>query len=74
VAPYVFAGIQLLSPALFGDVEPGRFSMNRLWDRATARGRLRAVVHDGLWFHLSTPDDLAQAERSLHERATGETR
>lgn len=73
VAPYVFAGIQLLSPALFDGTE-GAFSMNLLWDRAMARGRLRAVVHDGLWFHLSTPDDLAQAERSLHERATGETR
>jgi MurNAc alpha-1-phosphate uridylyltransferase len=39
-----------------------------------AAGRLRAVVHDGLWFHLSTPADLAQAEIILGARSTGATR
>jgi MurNAc alpha-1-phosphate uridylyltransferase len=52
----------------------GAFSMNRAWDRAIAAGRLRAVVHDGLWFHLSTPSDLADAESVLHARLTGESR
>ena len=46
--------------------------MNLAWDRALAAGRLRAVVHDGLWFHLSTPPDLAEAEAVLHEAGTGE--
>ena len=36
--------------------------------------RARAVVHDGLWFHLSTPPDLAEAEQVLEARITGETR
>jgi MurNAc alpha-1-phosphate uridylyltransferase len=48
--------------------------MNRAWDRAIAAGRLRAVVHDGLWFHLSTPPDLADAESMLQARLTGESR
>ncbi len=74
IVPYVFAGVQLASVALFADAPAGRFSMNLLWDRAIAAGRLRAVVHDGLWFHLSTPPDLARAESSLHDRATGEAR
>ncbi len=74
IVPYVFAGVQLLSRALFRDAPGGTFSMNVLWDRAIAQGRLRAVVHDGLWFHLSTPPDLARAESRLHERATGEAR
>ncbi len=39
-----------------------------------AAGRLRAVVHDGLWFHLSTPADLAEAETLLQARLTGEAR
>ena len=39
-----------------------------------ATGRLRAVVHDGLWFHLSTPADLAEAESILRVRSTGATR
>lgn len=74
IAPYVYAGVQMIAPAALADLPDGPFSMNLAWDRALAAGRLRAVVHDGLWFHLSTPDDLAEAEAVLHERRTGETR
>ncbi len=74
IVPYVFAGIQLLSPTLFDGAPQGAFSMNVLWDRAIEAGRVRAVVHDGLWFHLSTPPDLADAEAQLHEGTTSETR
>ncbi|MDE2006627.1 MAG: nucleotidyltransferase family protein [Rhodospirillales bacterium] len=74
IAPYVFAGVQLIAPSLLADMPEGTFSMNRAWDAALAAGRLCAVVHDGLWFHLSTPADLAEAEAVLHERRTGESR
>jgi len=74
VVPYIYAGLQIVSPALFADAPEGAFSMNLLWDRAIAAGRLRGVVHDGLWFHLSTPADLADAEYLLQARLTGETR
>jgi MurNAc alpha-1-phosphate uridylyltransferase len=47
--------------------------MNLLWDRALAAGRLGAIVHDGLWFHLSTPDDLARADALLEAREVGNT-
>jgi len=74
VAPYIYAGVQIVSPALLAGMPDGRFSMNRAWDAAIDRGRLRAVVHDGLWFHLSTPADLSEAESILQARLTGETR
>ncbi len=74
IVPYVYAGIQLVSPALFADVPEGAFSVNALWDRAMVAGRLRALVHDGLWYHLSTPPDLAEAEYNLHAQALGEGR
>jgi MurNAc alpha-1-phosphate uridylyltransferase len=74
VVPYIYAGVQLIRPTLLDDMPDGAFSMNRAWDRAMAAERLRAVVHDGLWFHLSTPSDLADAESVLHARMTGETR
>jgi len=74
VVPYLYAGVQLTTPALFKDVPTGPFSMNLLWDRAIATGRLRGVVHDALWFHLSRPGDLSDAEAALHARETGETR
>ncbi|MSO91200.1 MAG: nucleotidyltransferase family protein [Acetobacteraceae bacterium] len=68
VVPYIYAGAQLISPALLVGTPAGKFSMNLAWDRALAAGRLRAIVHDGLWFHLSTPQDLAEAERLLRGR------
>jgi N-acetyl-alpha-D-muramate 1-phosphate uridylyltransferase len=74
VVPYIYAGVQLIAPALLADMPEGAFSMNRVWDRAIAAGRLRAVVHDGLWFHLSRPADLSDAESILAARLTGETR
>jgi N-acetyl-alpha-D-muramate 1-phosphate uridylyltransferase len=74
VVPYIYAGLQLITPALLAGTPEGAFSMNRAWDTAMATGRLRAVVHDGLWFHLSTPADLAEAEAILRARSTGATR
>jgi MurNAc alpha-1-phosphate uridylyltransferase len=74
VVPYIYAGLQLISPVLLAGTPDGAFSMNRAWDTAMASGRLRAVVHDGLWFHLSTPADLAEAESLLQAQATGATR
>jgi MurNAc alpha-1-phosphate uridylyltransferase len=72
--PYIFTGVQILAPALFDTALAAPFSMNLLWDRAIAAGRLRAIVHDGVWFHLSTPPDLARAEADLRERVSGDTR
>jgi MurNAc alpha-1-phosphate uridylyltransferase len=74
IVPYIYAGLQLIAPALLAGTPEGKFSMNQAWDTALAAGRLRAVVHDGLWFHLSTPMDLAEAEAILRARRTGESR
>jgi MurNAc alpha-1-phosphate uridylyltransferase len=74
VVPYIYAGVQLIHPRLLAGMPEGAFSMNRAWDIALAAGRLRAVVHDGIWFHLSTPPDLAEAELILEARVTGDAR
>lgn len=70
IVPYLYAGVQLAAPALFAGAPDGPFSTNLLWDRAIAAGRLRAVVHDGIWLHLSTPEDLTEAEEVLRGRAS----
>lgn len=62
VAPFIFAGIQLLHRRLFDGVSDPVFSLVRLFDRAENEGRLRALVHDGEWFHVGTPQGL-QATR-----------
>jgi MurNAc alpha-1-phosphate uridylyltransferase len=74
IVPYSYAGIQLIAPRLLTEAPRDQFSMGLAWDSAIAAGRLRAVVHDGLWFHLSTPLDLAEAEASLYARRTGASR
>jgi MurNAc alpha-1-phosphate uridylyltransferase len=74
VVPYIYAGVQLIRPSLLNGMPDGAFSMNLAWDAALAAGRLRAVVHDGIWFHLSTPPDLVEAEQILEARVTGDAR
>jgi len=70
VAPHLFAGVQIAHRRLFDGEKPGKFSLNRLWDRALAAGRLAAIVHDGEWYHVGTPDALAQAEARLASHRT----
>ncbi|MGH7066308.1 MAG: nucleotidyltransferase family protein [Acetobacteraceae bacterium] len=74
VAPFVFAGVEIACPHLLEDAPEGAVEMTTVWDLALAAGRLSGLVHDGLWFQLSTLDDLAAAESSLHARATGRAR
>lgn len=59
---YVFTGVQLLHPRLFADAPGGAYSLNVLYDRALAQGRLHGVVHDGEWFHVGTPEARDETE------------
>jgi MurNAc alpha-1-phosphate uridylyltransferase len=68
VAPYLFAGVQLLSPSLFVGMPEGPFSLNKIYDKAERAGRLGALVHDGEWYHVSTPPGLKLVEDRLHSR------
>jgi N-acetyl-alpha-D-muramate 1-phosphate uridylyltransferase len=65
IAPYVFAGVQMLHRRLFAGKLPAKFSLARLYDAAEAAGRLRGIVHDGEWYHIGTPAGLATAEERL---------
>jgi MurNAc alpha-1-phosphate uridylyltransferase len=67
IAPHVYAGVHVLHPRLLRDAPAGAFSLNVVWDRAEAAGRLYGIMHDGLWFHVGTPGDLAEAQRYLDE-------
>jgi MurNAc alpha-1-phosphate uridylyltransferase len=65
VAPHLFAGIQLLHRRLFDGISDRIFSVVRLFDRAEQAGRLRAIVHDGEWYHIGTPEGLAATRERL---------
>ncbi len=65
IAPFLFAGIQLLHRRLFAGVTGQVFSVVRRFDRAERAGRLCAIVHDGEWYHIGTPAGLAATRDRL---------
>lgn len=70
-APLLFAGVQILHPRLFAGAPSGKFSLNVLYDRALQAGRLSAIVHDGRWYHVGTPDALPVVEALLRDEEGG---
>ena len=71
VLPFVYAGVALLSPALFTDAPSGVFSLNVLFDRAAAAGRLAGLRLEGRWMHVGTPEAIAEAEAAITRSAKG---
>jgi MurNAc alpha-1-phosphate uridylyltransferase len=65
IAPYLFTGVQLLHRRAFDGIAERRFSLNLVYDRAEAAGRLRAILHDGEWYHVGTPEGLAMTRARL---------
>ena len=62
IVPFAFAGVSLCDARLFEGAPDGKFSLNLLWDRALAEGRLYGMRLDGHWMHVGTPAALAEAE------------
>jgi MurNAc alpha-1-phosphate uridylyltransferase len=71
IVPFVFAGIQIFHPRLFEGTPGGPFSLNRLYDKAGAAGRLWGLRHDGEWYHIGTPEALRDVEDELHYLSSG---
>lgn len=67
LAPFVFTGVQILSPRLIADWPEGPFSTNLFWERAIEAGRAWGVVHQGLWFDVGTPRAVGETEAVLAE-------
>jgi MurNAc alpha-1-phosphate uridylyltransferase len=62
VVPFVYAGVAIMSPAIFAGAPDGAFSLTKLFDRAEDEGRLYGLRMDGVWMHVGTPDAIAAAE------------
>ncbi|MBO9575233.1 MAG: nucleotidyltransferase family protein [Sphingobium sp.] len=65
LAPFVFTGVQILSPRLITDPPGEVFSTNVFWDRAIAAGRAYGFVHQGLWFDVGTPEAIPLVEAGI---------
>lgn len=65
VAPFVYTGLQIMSPRMIADWPDGPFSTMVFWERAIAAGRAYGFVHEGLWFDVGTPQAVKQVEAML---------
>ncbi|WP_439532976.1 nucleotidyltransferase family protein [Polymorphobacter sp.] len=65
LAPFVFAGVQIIHPRLFDGEPVEPFTMWRAWNKALEAGRMFGMAHQGLWFHVGTPDSIGTTERVL---------
>ncbi|WP_043351719.1 nucleotidyltransferase family protein [Methylobacterium sp. B1] len=69
VAPFIYAGVAILTPSLFADTPTGAFSLNLLFDRAIAARRLFGMRLDGQWLHVGTPEAIRAAEERVRASA-----
>jgi len=65
IAPYLFAGVQVLHRSLFDSPPNPPFSLNLIYDRAQTAGGLYGLVHDGEWMHIGTVDAVTHSENHL---------
>lgn len=65
VVPFVYAGVAIMSPAIFANAPAGEFSLTTMFDRANEQGRLFGLRLDGLWMHVGTPDAVSAAEQAF---------
>ena len=61
-APYVFTGVQILTPVLFEDLGDAVFSLNKIYDRALSQEALFGTPYERAWLHMGTPEMVEQAE------------
>ncbi|MGL4439909.1 MAG: nucleotidyltransferase family protein, partial [Bosea sp. (in: a-proteobacteria)] len=60
--PHIYAGVAIIKPELLADAPAGRWSLNILFDRLIATGRLHGHVMHGEWLHVGTPEAIPEAE------------
>lgn len=65
VVPFVYAGVAIMSPAIFRDAPQGAFSLTRLFDKANEQERLFGLRLEGVWMHVGTPAAVGAAEEAF---------
>ena len=65
VAPFVYAGIGIVKPALFAHLPEAPIRLAPFFFDAAQRGRLYGCRLEGTWLHVGTPDAIAEAEAAI---------
>jgi MurNAc alpha-1-phosphate uridylyltransferase len=61
----VYLGAQIIRTDGLSDITDDAFSLNLLWDRMIATGRLHGIHHKGGWCDVGRPEGIALAESLL---------
>lgn len=61
----IYSGLQIMKPKAVLDVEQRVFSLNLVWDRLIATGRLFGVPYTGSWCDVGQPSSIQLAEDML---------
>ena len=63
--PYMFSGISIVNRKIFNDVSQTKFSLRDLFDVAQASDKLGFVINSAQFYHVGTPEALADAEAKI---------
>ena len=63
--PLVYSGVQIINPVGIDEIAETVFSLNLLWNRLAACGRLHGIAYGGQWCDVGHPDGITLAEEML---------
>ena len=63
----IYGGAQIIDTAALRDMPAGAFSLNLVWDRLAAEGRLFGLRYPGRWCDVGHPGGIALAEGLIAE-------
>ncbi|GAA6180705.1 nucleotidyltransferase family protein [Shimia sp. NS0008-38b] len=64
----VYTGVQILKTHGLCTIDKSVFSLNLLWDKMDAEGRLYGLTYPGTWCDVGTPEGIGLAEAMLDEQ------
>ena len=70
IAPFIYTGFGIMKPGLFAGRAVEAFPLSPFFSAAADHDRLYGQRLDGVWFHVGTPDALADAEQELQQANT----
>lgn len=64
-APFAYAGVHIVNPAVLAGRKAQRFSMVEVWRDLVPKGRIHGLAMESFWMHVGDPRSLAAAEARL---------
>ena len=69
-APWVYAGVQIFTPARARGYPQARFSRTEIWRKTIARRRVFGLPIPGYWMHVGDPEAVKAAEAVIAQNTS----